>query len=76
MGSFGKPKFSVFEKLCEERNVTPYRVAKETGVSTPTLSQWKKKCADPQSEKTYYPKMDKIMSLAKYFDVSVGVFYE
>lgn len=66
--NLGKAKFSAFEKLCEERNVTPYRVAQETGVSTATLSAWK--------HGEYSPKIDKIMAIAEFFDVQIGVFYE
>lgn len=33
--------YEIFEKLCEEKGVTPYRVCKETGVTTATISNWK-----------------------------------
>lgn len=55
--------YDAFEKLCTSRNVTPYKVAKETGVSTSTLSSWKKG--------RYTPKQDKLQKIADYFGVSV-----
>ena len=55
-----------FEKLCKERGVTPYRVAKETGVTTATLSSWK--------TGKYTPKTEKLQKLADYFGVNVSVF--
>lgn len=33
--------YSVFVKLMEEKGLTPYRVAKETGITQATLSRWK-----------------------------------
>lgn len=58
--------YEVFEKLCKERGVTPYRVAKETGVTTATLSSWK--------TGKYTPKSEKLQKLADYFGVNVNVF--
>lgn len=55
--------YEVFEKLCKERGVTPYRVAKDTGVTTATLSSWK--------NGRYTPKLEKLQKLADYFGVSV-----
>jgi transcriptional regulator with XRE-family HTH domain len=60
--------YEKFEQLLQERNVTPYRVAKETGISTATLSDWK----NGKSE----PKKDKIKKIAEYFDVPITLFYE
>lgn len=54
--------YDVFEKLCNSRGVTPYRVAKETGVSTSTLSSWK--------TGRYTPKQDKLQKIADYFGVT------
>lgn len=51
-----------FEELCKEKNVTPYRVAKDTGITTATLSNWK--------AGRYQPKADKLLSIADYFGVS------
>ena len=55
--------YEIFEKLCSERNVTPYRVSKETGVTTATLTSWK--------QGKYEPKKEKLMKIAEYFDVSL-----
>jgi len=58
--------YEAFEKLCKERGVTPYRVAKETGVTTATLSSWK--------TGKYTPKSEKLQKLADYFGVNADVF--
>lgn len=57
-----------FEQLLKERNVTAYQVAQATGVATATLTEWKKG--------TYKPKVDKLMLIAKYFDVPIEYFLE
>lgn len=55
-----------FEQLLKENNVTAYRVAKETGIATATLSDWK------QGRST--PKTDKLQKIADYFGVSIEYF--
>mgnify|MGYP004651312589 FL=1 len=55
--------YSIFEKLCSERGVTAYRVCKETGITTSTLSNWK--------AGRYTPKADKLKKIADFFGVSV-----
>lgn len=60
--------YEKFEKLLKEKNVTPYRVHKETGISTATLSDWK----NGKSQ----PKKDKIEKICEYFGVPVSYFYE
>lgn len=35
--------YEIFEKLCEERGITPYRFCKDTGINSSTISTWKKK---------------------------------
>lgn len=55
--------YDIFQKLLDERGVTAYRVAKETGVGTATLSSWK--------NGKYTPKPDKMQKLADYFGVSL-----
>ena len=54
--------YEVFDELCKQRGVTPYKVSKDTGVSTSTLSSWK--------TGRYEPKDDKLRKLADYFGVS------
>jgi transcriptional regulator with XRE-family HTH domain len=46
-----------------QKGVTAYRVAKDTGLSTGLFSQWKKRMQKPS--------MDKLNKLADYFGVSV-----
>lgn len=55
-----------FEQLLKENNVTPYRVAKETGIATATLSDWKNGRSTP--------KTDKLQKIADYFGVSIEYF--
>lgn len=55
--------YNIFEKLCKEKNVTAYRVAQETGVTTTTLTNWKKG--------KYVPKHDKLQKIADYFGVTL-----
>lgn len=59
--------YDKFEKLLTERKITPYRVHKETGISTATLSDWK----NGKSQ----PKKDKVEKLCKYFNVPLSYFY-
>lgn len=60
--------YKVFEELLAKNNETPYQVAKATGISTATLTSWK--------QGIYEPKIDKLMSIADYFDVPVTVFLD
>lgn len=55
--------YKIFERLCIERGVTPYKVHKATGISTATLSDWK------NGKST--PKLDKLQKIADYFGVTV-----
>lgn len=59
--------YEKFEQLLKERGVTPYRVHKETGISTATLSDWK----NGKSQ----PKKDKIEKICNYFNVPLSYFY-
>ena len=54
--------------LREKKGVTDYRVAVETGITKSTFSDWKSGRS--------VPKADKLLSLAKYFDVPVDYFLE
>lgn len=60
--------YEYFERLLEERGLTAYKVAMDTGIATATLTEWKKG--------TYKPKVDKLLILAKYFDVPLENFLE
>ena len=55
--------YKIFEKLCKERGVTPYRVCKDTGITTATISNWK--------AGRYIPKADKMQKIADYFEVNI-----
>ena len=55
--------YDIFEKLCELNKVTPYRVCKETGLTTATISNWK--------AGRYVPKQDKMKKIADFFGVTV-----
>lgn len=55
--------YEIFEKLCKEKGITPYRVCKDTGLTTATLSNWK--------AGRYVPKADKMQIIADYFGVSL-----
>lgn len=55
--------YEIFEHLCTLNNVTPYRVCKETGLTTATISNWK--------AGRYVPKQDKLQKIADYFNVSL-----
>lgn len=59
--------YDKFEKLLKERGITPYRVHKETGISSATLSDWK----NGKSQ----PKQDKIEKICEYFNVPISYFY-
>lgn len=55
--------YEIFEKLLKERGISAYKVAKATGISTGSLSDWKKGRSSP--------KADKLQKIADYFGVSV-----
>ncbi len=58
--------YSKFVRLLQRNNVTPYKVAKDTGISQSTLSDWKTGRATP--------KIDKLVILARYFNVAIDYF--
>lgn len=60
--------YQKYAVLRDHASVTDYEVAKQTGVSTATLTNWK--------YGRYNPKVDKLMALAKYFNVPVEYFVE
>ena len=55
--------YEKYAKLRDERGYTDYRVSKETGIPTATLTSWK--------QGIYRPKVDKLMLIAKLFGVDV-----
>lgn len=52
-----------FMQLLQEKNVTPYRVSKDTGVTQTTLSDWKTGRATPRTAT--------LQKIADYFSVSL-----
>lgn len=58
-----KAMYEIFEKLLNERGITAYRVSKDTGVTTATLTSWK--------QGKYTPKPEKLQKIADYFGVSL-----
>lgn len=60
--------YEKFAALLEQSQKTTYQVAKETGIAENIFSYWK----NGRSK----PKFDKLLILAKYFDVPVEYFAE
>lgn len=60
--------YEKFAELLLKNNKTAYAVAKETGIAQSVLSDWKTGRSKP--------KFDKLLLLAKYFDVPVEYFAE
>ena len=60
--------YEKFAELLLKNNKTAYAVAKETGITQSVLSDWKTGRSKP--------KFDKLLILAKYFDVPVEYFAE
>ncbi len=55
--------YEIFEQLLQSFGVSAYKVAKETGVTQSTLSDWKRGRSTP--------KADNMKKIADYFNVSV-----
>lgn len=60
--------YEKFEQLISERGITAYRVAKDTSLAPTVFSDWKTGKSKP--------KVNKLMILAKYFDVPIEYFLE
>lgn len=58
--------YKKFAELLDKTGKTAYKVSKDTGISTATLSSWK--AGD------YTPKIDKLKILADYFGVPIDYF--
>lgn len=56
--------YEYFQRLLDKYGVTAYKVAKETGISTATLTNWKRG--------RYTPKPDKLQKIADYFGVPLS----
>jgi repressor LexA len=55
--------YEKFQQIITFKGITSYRVAKDTGISTTTLSDWKHGKSKP--------KADKLIKLADYLGVSL-----
>lgn len=55
--------YEIFEQLLQRNNISAYKVAKETGVTQSTLSDWKRGRSTPKTEN--------MKKLADYFGVSI-----
>ena len=55
--------YEILEILLNEKSITAYQLSKDTGISTATLSNWKKG--------KYKPKDDKLQIIADYFEVTL-----
>ena len=64
----GDQVYEKFAALLKQREITAYRVSKDTGIPANTFTDWK----NGRSK----PKFDKLLILAKYFDVPVEYFAE
>ena len=60
-------------ELRDKAGLTDYRVCASTGISTATMSNWKKHY-DTDGKEGYQPKMDKIKALADFFHVPLDYF--
>lgn len=56
--------YKIFEELLQKHGVTAYKVSKETGIATSTLSDWKKGKSTP--------KQDKLQKIADYFGITLA----
>lgn len=59
----GQKMYEIFEQLLQKYGVSAYKVAKETGVTQSTLSDWKRGRSTPKTEN--------MKKLADYFGVSI-----
>lgn len=55
--------YETYVRLRDERGMTDFEVAKETGIAQSTLSEWK--------TGKYTPKADKMIALARFFGVTL-----
>lgn len=60
--------YEKYAALRDEKGITDYRVAVETGVTKSTFTDWKNGRSNP--------KLEKLLAIAKYFNVPVEYFAE
>lgn len=59
--------YEKYQKLRNDKGVSDSEVSRNTGIDKATLSHWKKG--------DYTPKVESIIKIADYFDVSLDYFY-
>lgn len=57
-----------YVKLRDEKDVTDYRVSKDTGITRSTFTDWKNGRSKPKTEK--------LKAIADYFNVPIEYFLE
>ena len=60
--------YKKIENLLKQRNITPYRLSKDTGIPYTSLHDWKTGRSKP--------KIDKLIILANYFNVPLNYFVD
>lgn len=60
--------YTKYAQLRDEKGLTNYRVAVETGIGRSTFTDWKKGRSEP--------KLDKLRKIADYFNVPIEYFLE
>lgn len=60
--------YKKYEALLEKTKKTSYQVSKDTGIAQSTLADWKAGKSNP--------KIDKLQTLSRYFDVPLSYFLE
>lgn len=59
--------YAVYEKAKEEKGLTSYEVAKKTGITASTLSDWK--------HGRYMPKVDKLKKISDLLEIPLEEFF-
>lgn len=60
--------YEKYVSIRDEKGVTDYEVAKQTGISQSTFSDWKSGRSKP--------KLEKLLLIARYFEVPIEYFVE
>lgn len=55
--------YEIFEKLCKEKGITPYRFCKDTGINSSTISTWKNKGSECSAKTA--------KAICEYFNVTM-----
>lgn len=63
-----KSLYEKYAQLKKMKGVSDYKVAKETGITRSTFTDWKNGVS--------IPKAPKIQKIAIFFNVSIGYFYD